>query len=109
MKTRSYLQNRHKKRLVYYYLQVAQGVTLRLPDIFPDIDPECHKKVDDHGRSHGEAGGINEVFPDGGTGYAHFLPQPGTNPENMAFYKLPEPVHSSNLHKFSVGNSSLFC
>ena len=49
-----------------------------------------------------------QVFDSTGT-FQYKFGTNGVNPENMTFYKLPEPIHHSNLHKFSVGNSSLFC
>jgi hypothetical protein len=82
---------------MYMKLEVTQGVALGLPDVFPEIEPESHEEVEHHGRAHGQARSIDEILTYGGAGHAHFLTHPGANAKHMAFDKLPEPVHSTNL------------
>jgi hypothetical protein len=61
------------------------------------IHPECQENINDHRRPHGEEGNINKIFSDGECGNTQYFTYPGTNPENLPFDKIFEPVHISNL------------
>jgi hypothetical protein len=84
-------------QLTTHHSQIIPGVTLRRPDIFPDISPECKNHVNDDGRAHCQDGCIYKILPDPAGSDPHPVTDSRTNAKGIPFYEAFKSVHTSNV------------
>jgi hypothetical protein len=78
--------------------RIATGVK----DIVFHVHPEGQEYVDDNGRAHGQAGDVDEIFPDGGCGDPEDLSDAGTDAEDLPFDKIFQTGHVANIFVLNI-------
>jgi hypothetical protein len=64
-----------------------------LEDISFKIHPKSNEYIKNYWRSQGKAGNINKIFSDGESRNAHNFTNTGTNPKNLPFNIVSQPIH----------------
>jgi hypothetical protein len=64
-----------------------------LEDISFEVHPKSDKNIKNYRRSKSKAGDIYKIFSDGKSRNAHNFTNTGTNPKNLPFNIVSQPIH----------------